>query len=84
MIGVVLSSPLAVLVEHHRRRAGVHGVVPIEPAKRSERAIYAVDIIIHDHDRVAIHYPIFGHGLISRDRSENFAVRGLAQGSSLR
>jgi hypothetical protein len=53
------------LVERHRGRARVHGVVPIEPAKRSERAIHVVDTIIRNHDRLAIHYPIFGHGLIS-------------------
>ncbi len=39
--------------------------MPIETAKRIERAIQAVDTIIRNHDRVAIHYPIFGHGLIS-------------------
>ena len=41
----------------------MHGVVPIEPTKRSERAIHVVDTIILNHDRVAILDPIFGHGL---------------------
>jgi hypothetical protein len=58
-------STAAELVEHHPGRASVHGIVPIETAKRIERAIQAVDTIIRNHDRVAIHYPIFGHGLIS-------------------
>ena len=54
----------AELVEHHRGRARVHSVVPIEPAKRIERAIPAVDTIIRDHDRVVIVYPVFGHDVI--------------------
>jgi hypothetical protein len=49
------------LVEQHRGRARVHSIVPIEPAKRSVRAIHLVDTIIHDNDRVAIVNSIFGH-----------------------
>ena len=33
------------LVEHHPDGARVHAVVPIEPAKRIERAIHIVDFI---------------------------------------
>jgi len=33
-------STAAELVEYHRGRASVHGVVPIEPTKRIERAIH--------------------------------------------
>lgn len=57
-------STAAVLVEHHRGRARVHGVVPIEPAHRIESAIHFVDTNITDHDRGVILGPIFGHGLI--------------------
>jgi hypothetical protein len=42
----------------------VHGVVPIEPAKRVECAIYVVDTIILNLDQVAILDPIFDHSLI--------------------
>jgi hypothetical protein len=36
-------STAAELVEHHPGRARVHGVVPVEPADRIERAILVVD-----------------------------------------
>jgi len=55
-------STAAELVEHHPDRAGVHGVVPKEPADRIERAILVVDTNILDLDPVLD--PIFGHGLI--------------------
>ncbi len=58
-------STAAELVEHHPGRARVHGIVPIEPAKRIERAIHVVNTIILNNDWVAILYLIFGHGLIS-------------------
>src|ERR1039458_4861652 len=44
-------STTAELVEHHSGRAGVHGVVPKEPADRIGRAIHVVDIIILNLDR---------------------------------
>jgi hypothetical protein len=50
------------LVEHHRDRPRVHVVVPIEPAKRIERAIHVVDAIILNLDGGAVLNPIFGHG----------------------
>src|ERR1035437_2381159 len=45
------TSTAAELVEYHPGRAGVHGVVPKEPADRIGRAIYVVDIIILNLDR---------------------------------
>src|SRR5712671_4383103 len=50
------------LVEHHRDRVRVHVVVPVEAAKRIERAIYVVDKIIRNLDWVALINSIFGHG----------------------
>jgi len=41
----------------------VHGVVPIETAKRIERAIHVVDTIVLKLEKVAIRDLIFGHGL---------------------
>jgi hypothetical protein len=43
----------------------VHGVVPIEPAKRIESAIHIVNTISVILDGLAILDLIFGHGLIS-------------------
>jgi hypothetical protein len=40
----------------------VHVVVPVEAAKRIERAIYVVDKIIRNLDWVAVINSIFGHG----------------------
>jgi hypothetical protein len=56
----------AELVEHHARRARVHGVVPKEPAHRIMCAILVVDTNIINPDLVLIVAPIFGHGRISR------------------
>jgi hypothetical protein len=58
-------STAAELVEHHPGRAGVHGVVPIEPAERFASAIHVIDTISLNHDQVAILDLIFGNGLIS-------------------
>jgi len=40
----------------------VHVVVPVEAAKRIERAIYVVDKIMRNLDWVAVINSIFGHG----------------------
>src|ERR1039458_6992555 len=45
------TSTAAELVEYHPGRAGVHGVVPKEPADRIGRAIHVVDAIILNLDR---------------------------------
>jgi hypothetical protein len=58
-------STAAELVEHHPGCARVHGVVPIEPADRIERAILVVDTFILALDPVVIPDPIFGHGPIA-------------------
>src|SRR5450759_1062599 len=44
-------STAAELVEYHPGRAGVHGVVPKEPADRIVRTIHVVDAIILNLDR---------------------------------
>jgi hypothetical protein len=54
------------LIERHPSCARMHGVMPIEPTDRIERAILVVDTNIIDPDPVLILAPIYGHDRISR------------------
>jgi hypothetical protein len=51
------------LIEHHRYRARVHVVVPIEPTKWIEHAIRFVDTTILDLGGIPVIYHSLGHGI---------------------